>query len=134
MDVSLAIGIIFLAGAAGGKIARTVKLPSVTGNLFAGILIGPSILGLVHGNVLAELGPINDLALGVIALSIGAELHWSKMKKLAGDVAKVFCGSIYYFRCCVFILIPVRCTVSVCYDFWCDQYSHGTGRNNCMYS
>ncbi len=90
MDVSLAIGIIFLAGAAGGKIARTVKLPSVTGNLFAGILIGPSILGLVHGNVLAELGPINDLALGVIALSIGAELHWSKMKKLAGDVAKVF--------------------------------------------
>jgi len=90
MDISLAIGIIFLSGAAGGKLARYVKLPSVTGNLLAGVLVGPSVLGLVDAGALSDLAPINDLALGVIALSIGAELHWGKMKKLAKDVAKVF--------------------------------------------
>lgn len=90
MDISLAIGIIFLAGAAGGKLARYVKLPSVTGNLLAGVLVGPSLLGLLDANALSDLAPINDLALGVIALSIGAELHWGRMKKLAKDVAKVF--------------------------------------------
>lgn len=90
MNISLAIGIIFLAGAAGGKLARYARLPSVTGNLIAGIIVGPSVLGLVQEGVLPDLAPINDLALGVIALSIGAELQWSKVKKLAGDVSKVF--------------------------------------------
>lgn len=90
MDISLAIGILFLAGAAGGKLARIVKLPSVTGNLIFGILVGPSVLGFLNQEVLYDLAPINDLALGVIALSIGAELHWKKVRQLAGDVTKIF--------------------------------------------
>ena len=90
MNISLAIGIIFLAGAAGGKVARMVRLPSVTGNLLAGVLIGPSVLGLVGTDVIYALSPINELALGVISLSIGAELHWKTMKILAKDAVKVF--------------------------------------------
>ncbi|MDR5658637.1 cation:proton antiporter [Serpentinicella sp. ANB-PHB4] len=90
MNISLAVGIIFLAGAAGGKLARAIKLPSVTGNLLAGILVGPSVMGLVSTEVMYELSPINELALGLIALSIGAELHWGTMRKLAKDAAKVF--------------------------------------------
>ncbi|ABR50843.1 sodium/hydrogen exchanger [Alkaliphilus metalliredigens QYMF] len=90
MNISLAIGIVFLAGAAGGKLARYVKLPSVTGNLLAGILVGPSVMGLVSVEEMYQLAPINELALGVIALSIGAELHWGTMRKLAKDAAKVF--------------------------------------------
>ncbi len=90
MNISLAIGIIFLAGAAGGMLARYIKLPSVTGNLLAGILVGPSVIGLVNVDAMNQLAPINNLALGVIALSIGAELHWGTIRKLAKDVAKVF--------------------------------------------
>ncbi|SDK12701.1 cation:proton antiporter [Natronincola ferrireducens] len=90
MNISLAVGIIFLAGAAGGKLARSVKLPSVTGNLLAGILVGPSVMRLVSTDVMYALTPINELALGVIALSIGAELHWGTMRKLAKDATKVF--------------------------------------------
>lgn len=108
MNISLAVGIIFLAGAAGGKLARFLKLPSVTGNLLAGILIGPSVLSLVSKEVMYELAPINELALGVIAISIGAELHWGTMRKLAKDASKVFlveailtlllvCGLLYMF-------------------------------------
>ncbi|MCC5911038.1 MAG: cation:proton antiporter [Clostridiaceae bacterium] len=90
MNISLAVGIIFLAGAAGGKLARAIKLPSVTGNLLAGILVGPSVMGLVSVEAMYQLAPINELALGVIALSIGAELHWGTMRKLAKDAATVF--------------------------------------------
>ncbi len=90
MNISLAIGIIFLAGAAGGKLARLIKLPSVTGNLLAGVIVGPSVLGWVGSDVIYALAPINELALGVIALSIGAELHWKTMRILAKDAAKVF--------------------------------------------
>ena len=90
MNISLSVGIIFLAGAAGGKLARYIKLPSVTGNLLAGILVGPSVLSLVSGEVIYALAPINELALGIIALSIGAELHWGTIRKLAKDAAKVF--------------------------------------------
>lgn len=113
MNISLAIGIILLAGAAGGKIARLVNLPSVTGNLIAGILIGPSVLGIVQSDVLTDLTPINDLALGVIALSIGAELQWSKVKKLAGNVTKVFFAEalitlLFVFLALYFTNVPFR--------------------------
>ncbi|WP_353893228.1 cation:proton antiporter [Proteinivorax hydrogeniformans] len=90
MSISLAVGIIFLAGAAGGKLARYIRLPSVTGNLLAGIIIGPSVLSLVSVEIMSQLNPINDLALGVIALSIGSELHWGTMRKLAKDTTLVF--------------------------------------------
>lgn len=90
MNVSLAIGIIFLAGAVGGKLARYAKLPSVTGNLLAGVLVGPSILGWINVDVMKEMAPINELALGVIALSIGAELHGQTIRRLGKNAAKVF--------------------------------------------
>ncbi|SDC37553.1 transporter, CPA2 family [Pelagirhabdus alkalitolerans] len=90
MNIAVAVGIIFLAGAAGGKLARLTKLPSVTGNLIGGIVVGPSVLGILPQDVLYDLTPINDLALGIIALSIGAELQWKRVKRLVGDVSKIF--------------------------------------------
>ncbi len=90
MNISLVVGIILLVGAGGGKLARFVRLPSVTGYLLGGILIGPSVLNLVSVDIMYQLAPINELALGVIALSIGAELHWKTLRKLAQDSAKVF--------------------------------------------
>lgn len=90
MNLSIAMGIILLAGAGGGKLARYLKLPSVTGNLIAGILIGPSVLHLVSADMLYRMAPVNELALGVIALSIGAELQWRTLRNLAHNAAKVF--------------------------------------------
>ena len=90
MTLALAVGITLLAGAAGGKLARIINLPSVTGFLLAGIIIGPSVLNLIPTDIMAQLGPINELALGVIALSIGAELRRSNLRNLAKDASKIF--------------------------------------------
>jgi Kef-type K+ transport system membrane component KefB len=57
-----------------------LRIPKVTGYLLAGILISPSALSLFSDglgksivDVLADLRFVSDLALGLIAFSIGGE-------------------------------------------------------------
>lgn len=90
MNIPMALGIILLAGSGGGKLARYLNLPSVTGNLLAGLLVGPSVLNLVGRDTLAGFSPINELALGIIALSIGAEMRWGVLRNVAKDSVKIF--------------------------------------------
>lgn len=66
-----------LLGLLGGKLARRIRLPKVTGYLLTGILIGPSMLNLISTNVVENLSLINDIALGLIMFAIGGvfEIH-----------------------------------------------------------
>ncbi len=90
MNEVLALGIVLLIGAGGGFLAKRVRLPSVTGYLIGGIVVGPSVLGLLPTDVLYELEPINQLALGIIALTIGGELRISTLRRLGSDISRVF--------------------------------------------
>lgn len=90
MNLPLAIGVILLVGAVGGKLARLVNLPSVTGFILSGVVIGPSALNLITPEVMSQLSPINEIALGVIAISIGAELRRKNLQNIAKDAAKIF--------------------------------------------
>ena len=60
--VLLDILVLLLAAKVAAEVAERVKVPAVVGEIVAGILIGPSVLGLVKGNdvvrVLGELGVI----------------------------------------------------------------------------
>ena len=66
-----------LLGLAGGKLAKLLRLPKVSGYIVTGILIGPSVLGLVSSEIVESLSLVNDIALGLIMFSIGGvfELH-----------------------------------------------------------
>jgi Kef-type K+ transport system membrane component KefB len=70
-------GAVMLLGLLGGKIARRLKLPKVTGYLLTGIVIGPSMLNLISTTVVENLSLINDIALGLIMFAIGGvfEIH-----------------------------------------------------------
>ncbi len=70
-------GAVMLLGLLGGKIARKIKLPKVTGYLLTGIIIGPSLLNLISTEVVENLSLINDIALGLIMFAIGGvfEIH-----------------------------------------------------------
>ncbi|UCG63115.1 MAG: cation:proton antiporter [Candidatus Zixiibacteriota bacterium] len=70
-------GAVMLLGLLGGKLARRIRLPKVTGYLLTGILIGPSMLNLISTNVVENLSLINDIALGLIMFAIGGvfEIH-----------------------------------------------------------
>jgi len=71
------VGAVMLLGLLGGKFARLVKAPKVTGYLLTGIVIGPSVLGLLSHEIIGNLAILNDIALGLIMFAIGGvfEIH-----------------------------------------------------------
>ncbi|MCK7489059.1 MAG: cation:proton antiporter [Anaerotruncus sp.] len=86
MDTMLKLGILLLAGLIGGRIARIFKLPNVSGYLIAGVLVGPSIFGVVNIADLANYTVISEIALAVLAFSIGSEFVLKDLKKLGKRV------------------------------------------------
>ncbi|MBW2011509.1 MAG: cation:proton antiporter [Deltaproteobacteria bacterium] len=81
------IGLLLLFSYAGGKVANCLKAPRVTGYLVTGMLLSPSLLGLFHERLVKEdLTLITDIALAIIAFSIGGSLSWTKLKKLGKQI------------------------------------------------
>jgi Kef-type K+ transport system membrane component KefB len=84
-----AAGIILIAGYYLGRIAGFIKLPEITGYIFAGLIIGKSFLHIVPHEVEESLGVFTQIALGLIALTIGGEFSFSKLKRLGRDVSVI---------------------------------------------
>ncbi|PKL01009.1 MAG: cation/H(+) antiporter [Tenericutes bacterium HGW-Tenericutes-1] len=82
LNALLYAGILIVTGLLFGKIAKYAKLPNVTGYLVGGLLIGPSILGLVSGDAIETMEIVSNVALGFIAFSIGNELKISYFKQM----------------------------------------------------
>jgi Kef-type K+ transport system membrane component KefB len=74
-------GCIIFIGFLLGKLADRLHLPEITGYVFAGLLIGPSIFGLLSEEVVTGFEIINSVVLGIIAYQIGTELWIPKLKK-----------------------------------------------------
>lgn len=82
MNTLLVIGIAMAAGLLVSRAARAVKLPNVTAFLVAGLIIGPSVSGLINEEQAASMRIISDAALGFIAYAIGGEFKLSYLKKI----------------------------------------------------
>lgn len=85
----LALGLLVLTGLLGGRVSNRFKLPAVTGYILFGLLIGPSVLGILAEETLEYLSPLHDLALGLIALTIGVELRWERLRKLGLSIINI---------------------------------------------
>ena len=86
MDILFKIGIVLAVGALGGNIVRRFKLPDVTGYLVAGLFLGPSFFELIKEQDMQSLSAINELALAVIAFTIGSEFVLKDMLKVGKTV------------------------------------------------
>jgi len=75
------IGLLLIVGYLFGKLAEKVKLPSITGYIVSGVLMGESVFNLVGGGVEHSLNSITEVALSVIALTIGGEFRIEKLKR-----------------------------------------------------
>lgn len=89
MNTILSLGIISITSIIVAKLLKKLKLPSVTGYLLAGLLLGPSILGIINQDSIKELSFISDLALGLIAFHIGESFEIRQIKKLAKSVITI---------------------------------------------
>ena len=82
LNTFLNLGIMIFMGLIIGRLMKFIKLPNVTGYLLAGLLLGPSALGLLSENFITEISIISDCALGFIAFSIGNEFKISYFKRV----------------------------------------------------
>lgn len=70
----MGIGIAIISGYFIGKFINRFKIPSVAGYVIAGLILGQSFLGIFDEAFIEATSSISDLALGLIAFSIGGEL------------------------------------------------------------
>lgn len=109
MNTLLALAIAIGAGLLFSRLVRPLHLPNVTAFLVAGLIIGPSVLGIIPSAMVDSFGVITEVALGMIAYAIGAEFRLDYLKKIGSkpititffqgvaavvlvDVALILCG------------------------------------------
>lgn len=88
MDEIGVVGVSILMGYLVGKLIGSFnvgnfKIPAVAGYVIIGIIFGQSVMNLFSHEMLDKLGIVSDIALGLIAVTIGGELKWDHLKKLS---------------------------------------------------
>lgn len=82
MDALLYLALAMIAGLLLTRFSKLIRLPNVTGFLIAGLLIGPSVLGLLNEQALSGISFLSSVALGFIAFSIGDEFKLNHLKQI----------------------------------------------------
>ena len=79
--VILSLAVMLFSGFLLTRITKKLKLPNVTGYIFAGILIGPYVLGLVPPSVVSGMDFVTDAALAFIAFGVGKYFKLSALRR-----------------------------------------------------
>ena len=73
-------GLLLIIGYICGQLAEAMKLPAITGYIFAGILLGSSGFNLIHHENMEILNILSEITLSFIAVIIGGEFSFFKLK------------------------------------------------------
>ena len=73
-------GLLLVFGYIFGQLSEKIKLPAITGYIFAGILVGGSGLKLIHQENLEILNILSEVTLSFIAVIIGGEFSFYKLR------------------------------------------------------
>lgn len=73
-------GLLLIMGFFLGRLSELIKLPAITGYIFTGILLGEAGLDLIHHENLQQLNILSEITLSFIAVIIGCEFSFSKLK------------------------------------------------------
>ncbi|HKL80680.1 MAG TPA: cation:proton antiporter [Mobilitalea sp.] len=82
INIFLSLAIAMALALLSSKLMKIIHLPNVTGYLIIGLIAGPYCLNLLSIEVIERFSIIPEIALGLIAFSIGAEFKLSYMKKI----------------------------------------------------
>jgi len=82
----LSIGTLLLTAWLAGRAVDRIGLPKISGYLLLGLLVGPSVLGLVSKDQLPHLRFVNQLAVSLIALTAGGEIRFDWLR---GKVVRI---------------------------------------------
>ncbi len=74
------LAVILLIGVVFGLAAKRLRLPSVTGQIVAGVAIGGAGFDIFGPHAAEGLAPITEFALGLMAVSVGAHLNFRRLR------------------------------------------------------
>lgn len=80
--MAISIAVIIMLGLSSDYLFRKLKIPGLVGMLFAGILAGPYVLGLMRPEMMDVSGDFRKIALIVILLRAGFELHRDTLNRV----------------------------------------------------
>ena len=87
------LAIIIIAAKIFGLGARKLKAPQVAGEIVAGILIGPSVLGLVQYSDF--LGQMSEIGVMILMFTAGLETRISELKKTGAKAFAIACAGVF---------------------------------------
>ncbi|MCI5161078.1 MAG: hypothetical protein D3917_03450, partial [Candidatus Electrothrix sp. AX5] len=89
-DATFGIAILLGTGLAIAKLAQMLRLPSVTGFILAGLLLGESGLSIITVDLLGhQLDHFTSIALMLIAFGIGEHVELRRLDGMGRDVAYI---------------------------------------------
>jgi len=104
VDVTLALSLLLALGFACARLARLVKLPSVTGYILAGVAIGPTGMDLIPSELLeTRLHVFTTIALLLVSFGIGERFDISRLRGTGRVLARIGAGEIL----ATFVLVAV---------------------------
>ena len=90
MEITLLLALILTVGFIAAKVGQAVRLPSVTGFIAAGVLLGPSGLNIITAEATGnQLRHFTQIALMLIAFGIGEHLELKQLKVTAKTVLSI---------------------------------------------
>lgn len=87
MTTLTSLGLVLVLGLIGGLISRRLTLPSITGYVVVGVLLAPSVSGIMTEETVRAFEPIIAVSLGVIAYLIGTSLNLGTLRSLGRSIS-----------------------------------------------
>ena len=100
----LCLGIMLLIGYIFGRLCQKIKIPTLTGYIVAGLLMGNSVTGIVSHSTSHDFIPITEVALSFIALTIGSEFQ---VKKIRQAGSKILIITLFESLCAAFLVCTI---------------------------
>jgi Kef-type K+ transport system membrane component KefB len=99
--ILLELFVIFAAAQVGGWLIRVIKLPDVVGQIVAGCLIGPSVLGWITPSEPLEV--LSEIGVVLLLFAVGLETRLDDVKRVGGSAFAVgVIGVVIPFVCGTF--------------------------------
>ena len=103
----LLLGFLLVIGHGISVLVKRIGLPEISGYIIAGLLFGESILGIITHESSVTFATVSELALGLIALTIGGEFLWSKVRSLGSRMIIITAVQVLLTFGCVFVGLSI---------------------------
>lgn len=93
-QLGVGFGVLLIAALLAAVVADRIRLPKVTAYLLVGILLGPSVLDVLHEAPVETLHPLTQLAMGLVLFHLGCRFPAPRIRRILGRVIPLALGDL----------------------------------------